>query len=107
MRKETQQYLESHQSETPSKWREEAEWRRANHDWLRYSQCVAVLLLAYIKAENITQAVIAERMGCTQQYVSRILKGTENLTIETIAKIERATGMKLLTLDACSPSAND
>lgn len=99
MRKETLQYLESHQSETPSKWREEAEWRRANRDWLRYSQRVALLLLTYIKAENITQAVIAERMGCTQQYVSRILKGTENLTIETIAKIERATGMKLLTLD--------
>jgi len=30
MNQKTSELLESHQSETPSKWREEAEWRRAN-----------------------------------------------------------------------------
>lgn len=93
-------YLEEHQSATPSKWREEAQWRRDNCEWLRYSQRVALLLLSYMKREHLTQAAIAERLGCTQQYVSRILKGTENLTIETIAKIEQVIGSKLLTFDA-------
>ena len=99
MRQKTQQYLEEHQSETPSKWREEAQWRRENREWLRYSQRVALLLLSYMKREHLTQAAIAERLGCTQQYVSKILKGTENLTIETIAKIEYITSSKLLTFD--------
>lgn len=99
MKQETKQFLEEHQSTTPSKWREEAQWRRENREWLRYSQRIALLLLSYMKREHLTQASIAERMGCTQQYVSKILKGTENLTIETIAKIEYITSSKLLTFD--------
>lgn len=100
MKEKTRQYLEEHQSATPSKWREEAQWRRDNREWLRYSQRVALLLLSYMKREHLTQAAMAERLGCTQQYVSRILKGTENLTIETIAKIEQVIGSRLLTFDA-------
>ena len=30
MKKKTLEFLEAHQSETPSTWREEAEWRRDN-----------------------------------------------------------------------------
>ncbi len=45
---------------------------------------------------GITQKVVAERMGCSQQYVSRVLKGTENLSIGTIYKIEAALGLKIL-----------
>ena len=33
--------LKEHQSSTPSKWRENAEWRVANKSWLRYSQHIA------------------------------------------------------------------
>ena len=92
------QFLEEHQSETPSKWREEAQWRKENSDWLRYSQRIAILLLFYMKREGLTQAAMAERIGCTQQYVSKLLKGTENLTIEAIVKIERTTNQKLMSL---------
>ena len=38
MKKKTLEFLESHQSETSSTWREEAEWRRDNWSWLRHSQ---------------------------------------------------------------------
>lgn len=36
----------------------------------------------------MTQVVLAEKMGCSQQYVSKILKGHENLSLESIWKIE-------------------
>lgn len=98
MQETTLQYLQSHQSATATKWREEAQWRKDNKSWLRFSQRVAVLLLSYMKQEQLTQAALAERLGCTQQYVSKILKGTENLTIETLAKIEHATNIKLLSI---------
>ena len=86
------------QGKTPSQWREEAEWRRDNAAWLRYSQHIAVLLLGYMKDENLTQQGMADRLHCTQQYVSKILKGKENLTLEVVANIEQALNIRLINL---------
>lgn len=88
--------LKRHQSENPSKWRENAEWRIANKDWLRYSQHIAMMMLDKMEELGITQKSVAERMGCSQQYISRVLKGTENLSIETISKIENALNLSIL-----------
>ena len=38
------------------------------------------------------------KMGCTQRYVSKILRGKENLSLETLCKIERALGIQLAIL---------
>jgi len=94
----TVDYLSRNQGETPSLWREEAEWRRDNAAWLRYSQHIAVLLLSYMKKENLTQQGMADRLHCTQQYVSKILKRKENLTLEMIANIEQALNIQLINL---------
>ena len=40
--------------------------------------------------QNLSQRQLAERMGCSPQYVSRLLKGEENLSLETICKLEHA-----------------
>ena len=48
------------------------------------------------KAAGITQKQLAERMNCSQQYVSKILKGCENLSLETVAKIELALGITVM-----------
>ena len=91
------EFLESHKSETPSTWREEAEWRRDNWSWLQYSQKIAVKILLRMKQTGLTQQALAERMNCTQQYVSKILKGNENLSLDTLSKLEEALGMNLLS----------
>lgn len=96
MKQKTLDFLESHQNKTQSKWREEAEWRRANVDWLRHSQRIAVLVLLKMKEEHLTQKMLAERMNCSQQYISKILKGTENLSLETMTKLENALGIIIL-----------
>lgn len=96
MKKKTIEFLEAHQSETPSKWREEAEWRRANASWLRHSQKIAVKVLIQMKQENLTQKILAERMNCTQQYVSKILKGKENMSLDTLTRLEDALGISLV-----------
>lgn len=88
--------LNAHLSATPSKWREKAEARKANKEWLRYSQRIAMMMLDKMDELGMPQRVVAERMGCSQQYISRILKGTENLSIETIFKIESALGLQIL-----------
>lgn len=93
---ETVKRLRKHQSQTPSKWRERAEWRRENKSWLRHSQKIAMMMLEKMETLGLTQRALAERMGCSQQYVSRILKGHENLSIETMCKIEEALDMAIL-----------
>ena len=90
--------LNANSSDTPSKWREKAAWRNANKSWLRYSQRIAMMMLDKMEELGLTQKSLAERMGWSQQYVSRVLKGTENLSIETISKIESALELEILEL---------
>lgn len=96
MKKKTLEFLEAHQSMTPSTWREEAEWRRNNWSWLRHSQKIAVKVLLEMKEQGLTQKALAERMDCTQQYVSKILKGKENMSLDTLSKLEDALGINLI-----------
>jgi antitoxin component HigA of HigAB toxin-antitoxin module len=88
--------LEQHPSSTPSHWREAAEFRQANKAWLRHSQQIAMMMLDKMEELHLTQKALSERMGCTQQYVSKILRGQENLSIETICKIEEALSLQIL-----------
>ena len=100
MKQKTLEFLEAHQSETPSKWREEAEWRRENASWLRHSQQIAVKVLLRMKELHLTQKALAERMNCTQQYVSKILKGKENPSLDTMTRLEDALGINLVYPEA-------
>lgn len=93
---ETVRRLETHQSATPSRWKEAAQARRANNEWLRYSQKIAMRMLDKMEELDITQKQLAERMGCSQQYVSKILKGCENLSLETLSKIENALNITVM-----------
>lgn len=89
--------LKEHASSTPSHWREEAEYRIANQSWLRYSQKIAMQMLDKMEQTGMTQQQLAQKMGCSQQYVSKILKGKENLSLETLFKIENTLGIHILS----------
>jgi transcriptional regulator with XRE-family HTH domain len=65
-----------------------------------------MLMLDKMEEIGLNQRGLAERLGCTQQYVSKILKGRENLSIETICKIEDALELELLPKDIKKKSAS-
>ena len=88
--------LQSHQSGATSKWRADAEWRRDNEFWLTYSRHITLQVLRGMDEQSVTQAELARRMGCTQQYVSNLLKGSSNMTLETIARLETALNLDIL-----------
>ena len=46
--------------------------------------------------QGLSQKQLAERMNCSPQYVSRLLKGEENLSLETICKLERVLNVQIL-----------
>ena len=76
-------------------WHKEAAEARESWGWMKYSMQIALKVRSKMKADGITQCALAAKLGCTQQYVSLILKGKENLTLETIAKLESALHIDL------------
>lgn len=40
--------------------------------------------------------MLAGKMNCTQQYISKMLKGQKNMSLETICKIENALGIEII-----------
>ena len=90
------EFLYDHQSATPSKWREAAEWRRKNEKWLKYARVITMKTMQAMDKQSVTQSLLAERMGCSQQYVSNLLKGSSNMTLETISRIETALDIDLI-----------
>lgn len=88
--------LEKYASPTPSKWREKLEYLNANASWLRYSQGIAMLMLDRMEELGINQNQLAERIGCSQQYILEVLRGRKNLSLETLCKIEKALDISIL-----------
>ena len=86
--------MEDFASATPLRWRENAIYRLENSRWLRRSQKIAMEMLDRMDFLGVNQKELAQRMGCSPQYVSKILKGKENLSLETISKIEDALEME-------------
>ena len=64
--------------------------------WLKYSKMIALQVQSGMEENGLTQKQLAQRMGCSQQHVSALLKGSSNLTLETIARIEKALGVDLI-----------
>lgn len=89
------EFLEKNQSDRPSGWREQGQWRRDNASWLSYSRMIALKVLSRMDELNVTQVQLAKRMGCSQQHVSTLLKGSSNMTLETISKLEDALQMNI------------
>ena len=88
--------LSRYQSPTPSKWREEEQRRQAKIEgWLQYSRRIAIKIALAMKQQNLSRQDVADRMGCSPQYVSRLLKGEENLSLETICKLEEALNISI------------
>ena len=43
-------------------------------DWAQYSQWIAAAMSKRMSELGLTQKMLAEKMNCTQQYISKVLK---------------------------------
>lgn len=80
------------------KEKEQARYRKENRDWLRMSQEIALCLHYYLRKAGLTQKELADKMGVSAVYVGKLLKGGENLTLETIGKIQKAICENLIVV---------
>ena len=81
--------LNKHKSSAKSKWKDDAEYRRKNSSWLMYSAMIALQVKQRMAEIGVTQVMLAEKLGCTQQHISMLLKGKNNLTWKQLPKWRR------------------
>lgn len=83
-------------NEVCTNWRKGAEWRQKNKYWLKYSRFIALKVLHRLDEVKMTQRQLAEQLKCSPQYVSKLLKGNANMTLETISKLEELLKIDLV-----------
>jgi transcriptional regulator with XRE-family HTH domain len=66
--------------------RKPAYW--AEGAWLAFTE----ELLALMEAQNVTRAELARRVGVSPAYITKVFRGTVNLTLETMSKLALAVG---------------
>jgi transcriptional regulator with XRE-family HTH domain len=82
---------------TGVKWVNDVECKRLNKTWLNYSGKIALRVLSAIEdIPGMNQRKLAELMGVTPQHISKIVKGQENMTLETIGKLSEALQIELI-----------
>jgi len=93
-------------SKQDNTWIERAKYRKENNAWLDISFAIAVKIMSALKANKTvgvspkTQKELAVAMDCSPQYVNKLLKGTENLQLETITKLENILNINLIQVPA-------
>lgn len=82
-----------------SSWIKEAGERIKNRDWLDKSSKIALKVLRALKDKSMKQTDLAEALNVTPQQINKIIKGQENLTLETICKIEKALNIEIISIE--------
>ncbi|CDL99566.1 DNA-binding protein [Bacteroides xylanisolvens SD CC 2a] len=55
-----------------------------------------MLMLDRMEELGMSQKQLAEKMNCSPQYISKVLRGRENLSLETLTKIENALEISII-----------
>lgn len=67
-----------------------------NRPWLRASQSIAIKTIFRINELGWSQKHLAQELKVSPQYVSKLLSGHENMTLETIVKLQTLLDIPLL-----------
>ena len=70
--------------------------RQDKKDWSQYSWAIVTLMSKRMSELSLTQKMLAGKMNCTQQYISKMLKGQKNMSLETICKMENTLGINII-----------
>ncbi len=87
-------------SDKPSNFLAKLEHYKTNKKWLDNSSKIAISVLEVLREKDWTQKDLAEKMNVSAQQVNKIIKGQQNLTFETVGKLEDALGIPLMEIIA-------
>jgi ribosome-binding protein aMBF1 (putative translation factor) len=86
-------------------WLDKGIFRQENETWLNISFMIGLNVLRALREQKMTQRQLAQALNCSPQYVNKIVKGSENLTLETICKLEQALQIKLIMTTTLEPAS--
>jgi transcriptional regulator with XRE-family HTH domain len=93
-----QDKLQKIASSNQSNWVEETGKQLSKAGVQNKARKIALRVLHILRDKGMTQSELAERMGVSRQHVTKIVKGQENITLETIDKLELALDTTLITI---------
>jgi len=71
---------------------------KANKKWLDNSSKVAVSVIEALREKGMSQKDLAQKMNVSAQQINKIVKGKQNLTFETVGKLEDALAISLMEI---------
>ncbi|MFN8310116.1 MAG: helix-turn-helix transcriptional regulator [Chitinophagales bacterium] len=81
-----------------SNWLEKERARQSEGAWHLKSKKIATRILLSLKKRGMTQVDLANSLNVSPQQVNKIVKGNENLSLQTICKIEQLLEVQLLEI---------
>ena len=90
--------LSRYQSDAPSAWRGEEEKRLSakKQGWLQYSRKIAIKVALAMQSQNISSQDLAQRIKRPVSYVSKLLNGEINFSLDEICELENALNIAIL-----------
>ncbi len=85
------------QSKVMTEW-EKLALKIEQEDWRELAASIAITVITLLNRLNMSKQQLADKMGVKPQYVSRVVKGHANLTLDTIVKLEKALGETIITV---------
>lgn len=82
-----------------SGWMKKAAVRKENEAWMNYSALIALRVLTALEKSGKTQKDLALELRKSPQYISKLLKGEQNLTLETISRLEKVLSVRLVRME--------
>jgi DNA-binding XRE family transcriptional regulator len=82
-------------AEVDNSWQNDVIYHEQNQEWLDYSAKIAVLILRILRENKekgrfpSSQKELAEVIKVSPQQINKYIRGTENLTLETILRISQ------------------
>ncbi|MFT6334277.1 MAG: transcriptional regulator with XRE-family HTH domain [Halioglobus sp.] len=89
-------------------WADDFEEADNNIEWRVRSAIISARVLLFLKRkESMDRAALAEKMDVSVQYLSKLLKGKENMTLKTITRLESYTGLDLINVIGENQNTNN
>lgn len=82
-------------AEVDNSWQNDVIYHEQNQEWLDYSAKIVVLILRILRENKekgrfpSSQKELAEVIKVSPQQINKYIRGTENLTLETILRISQ------------------
>lgn len=86
-------------SKTPSPLFQKIKWHSDNDKWLKKSQAIAIQIGDCMDTLNMTKEELSEKTNIPLETINNIAKGWEDMTLQTISKLETALNTKLITME--------